>query len=279
MTPYRGLLVWGIGIVVVLGVFLGFVAGGWPGAPDTCLSDSPNTCFCEAYDEADVLAHRPGVRQPVNTWFNVYAIFTSLIVAVVLLVDRRRLAAGAASPNLMRSNTLVPDLYVFAVLFLGLGSMWFHASLTKWGSVFDGMSMYIYASFLVFYSVRRMWDSGAFFWLAYLGTVLLFTFGLHGRIPSFVNIGILVVAYLVLEAVIWGRTKKVMQGTVVTVALWVSAVVAILLATLFWALSQTDGPMCDPTSGFQPHGMLWHPLAGVMAVLLYFYWREASDPV
>jgi len=26
------------------------------------------------------------------------------------------------------------------------------------------------------------------------------------------------------------------------------------------------GPMCDPKSGFQPHGLLWHPLAGVMAV-------------
>jgi hypothetical protein len=34
--------------------------------------------------------------------------------------------------------------------------------------------------------------------------------------------------------------------------------------------------MCDPNAFFQPHGMLWHPLAGAMAVLLYFYWREEN---
>ena len=59
-----------------------------------------------------------------------------------------------------------------------------------------------------------------------------------------------------------------------TIALWLLAVVAIGLATLFWALSQTGKSLCNPGSGFQPHGLLWHPLAGVMAVLLYFYWRD-----
>jgi len=48
---------------------------------------------------------------------------------------------------------------------------------------------------------------------------------------------------------------------------------AIILATIFWVLSQTGKPLCNRDSLFQPHGMLWHPLAGVMAVLLYFYWR------
>jgi hypothetical protein len=60
--------------------------------------------------------------------------------------------------------------------------------------------------------------------------------------------------------------------------LWGGAAVAIILATIFWIFSQTGEDLCDPTSFFQPHGLLWHPLAGVMAVLLYFYWRgdEAS---
>ena len=42
---------------------------------------------------------------------------------------------------------------------------------------------------------------------------------------------------------------------------------------MFWGLSQTGAPLCDPKGGFQPHGLLWHPLAGVMAVFIYFYWR------
>jgi hypothetical protein len=116
------------------------------------------------------------------------------------------------------------------------------------------------------------------FWVGYLGTVVLFSF-LHLVLPSFVNILILVAAYLAVEVIIWVRTGKVMQGKPGTIALWVLAVVAILSATFFWWASHTDQFLCDPNSAFQPHGLLWHPLAGVMAVLLYFYWREAADPV
>lgn len=280
MGVYRSLIVWIAAVLVILGVFLGFVAGGWPGEPDSCLTptaDADNTCYCEEFDRADVLAGEPGVRQEVNTWVNLYAIATSFTVAFVLFLDRQALGDRSA-PNLMKSNDWTPDLYVFAVLFLGLGSMWFHASLKQWGGILDGTSMYAYAAFLVFYSIRRMWDSAWFFWIGYLATVGLFTF-LHTQIPSVINIIILVVAYLTIEVIIWIRSGKVMQGKTVTIILWVSAAVSILAATFFWAASQTGSFMCEPGSAFQPHGLLWHPLAGVMAVLLYFYWREASDPV
>lgn len=272
---YRGFIVWGVSIAVLLGVFMIFVAAGWPGKHNSCIDDVPDTCFCEAFNRADVERGAPGVRQPVNTWFNLYSILTSLLVALFVFFDRRTFATTTA-PSLIRSQTWVPDLYIFAVLFLGLGSMWFHGSLTEWGGVFDGVSMYIYAAFLGFYSIRRMWDNEWFFWIGYVVTVGLFTF-LHTVLPSFVNIIILVVFYLVVEVVIWVKTGKVMQGRAGTVVLWVSAVVAILLATFFWVASHTGNFMCNPASGFQPHGILWHPLAGVMAVLLYFYWREADD--
>ncbi len=275
MNVFRGFFVWGAGIVVILGVFLIFVAAGWPGAPDGCISETPNTCFCEAFNLADVTAGAPGVRQPINTWFNLYSILSSLIVALFVYLDRRQFRSGGA-PNLIRSGSAVPDLYIFAVLFLGLGSMWFHASLKAWGGLVDGSSMYVYAAFLTFYSIRRFWNSAWFFWIGYAATVVLFTI-LHTLLPSVVNILILVAAYLAVEIYIWVRTGKVMQGKPLTRALWLLAVAAILLATFFWAASQTGNFMCDPNSSFQPHGLLWHPLAGVMAVLLYFYWREASD--
>jgi len=277
MDVYRGFVVWGAGIVIVLGVFLLFVAAGWPGGPDDCIYNTPDTCFCEAFVVVEVEAGVPGVRQAVNTWFNLYAIVTSFIVALFVYVDRKALGSGS-SPNLMRSSTGVPDLYIFAVLFLGLGSMWFHASLTAWGSLLDGVSMYVYAAFLPFYSIRRFWTSPAFFWIGYAATIALFAF-LHLILPPFINILILVAAYLGVEVYIWVRTGTVMQGKPDTIALWVLAVVAILAASFFWWASQSGNFMCDPDSFFQPHGLLWHPLAGVMAVLLYFYWRAADDPV
>src|SRR5690349_21015540 len=117
MATYRGFVVWIGGIVVVLGAFLIFVATGWPGSPDDCLhlaDGATNTCYCEAFRPEDVITHQGGVRQPVNTWFNLYAIFTSLIVASVLYADR----ISADDRNVMHSMSWIPDVYVFAVLFL-----------------------------------------------------------------------------------------------------------------------------------------------------------------
>lgn len=279
MLQARGFIVWGAGIAVVLGALMIFVAAGWPGSADSCTrstADAQNSCFCEAYSIDDVVNHKPGVRQKVNTWSNLYAILTSFIVALFVFLDRRDKSSGSGN-NLMQSTTWVPDLYIFAVLFLGLGSMWFHASLTAWGSVVDGASMYVYAAFLVFYSIRRLWNSAAFFWIGYIATVVVFT-ALHKVVPnSVITIMVLVIAYLVVEVIIWIKSGKVMQGRTGTILLWVFAVVSILTATFFWVFSQTGRFMCNPDSAFQPHGIMWHPLAGIMALLLYFYWRAASD--
>jgi len=272
---YRGFIVWGAGIVLVLGAFLIFVLAGWPGPENGCVDNTPNTCYCEAFNLHDVKTGAPGVRQPVNTWFNLYSIVTSLIVAVVVFADRN---SGEGSSNLIRTaDSWVPDLYIFAVLFLGLGSMWFHGSLKGWGGVTDMLSMFVFAAFLVFYTIRRIWDSAAFFWIGYAVAVFVFTFVgaiWNWEYNSLILILILVAAYLVFEVMIWVRTGQVMQGQPSTIVLWILAVVSIIAATIFWALSQTGGPLCDPKSFFQPHGLLWHPLAGVMAVLLYFYWRQ-----
>lgn len=277
MARYRGFIVWGVATVLLLGAFLSFVNNGWSGTPSQCTLNIPDTCYCEAFSLADVQSGAPGVRQKVNTWSNLYAIITSLIVAIGVFYDRIKFA-GVQAPNLIRSATYIPDLFIFAVLFLGLGSMWFHGSLVTWGGIIDGMSMYVFTAFLTFYSIRRFYTSALFFWIGYIITVAVFTY-LHTVLPAFTNILILVIAYLIVEVYIWRRTGKIMQGKALTITLWILAVFAILLASFFWWASQTGNFMCFPNSLFQPHGMLWHPLAGVMAVLLYFYWRDANDPV
>src|ERR1051325_9165824 len=101
---YRGFIVWGGGIVLVLGLFLIFVAAGWPGDINTCVRD--NSCYCEAFDVHEAMSNTGGVRQPVNTWFNLYSVLTSLLVAIVVWVDRKD--GGGRNP--IRSNSLIPDL-------------------------------------------------------------------------------------------------------------------------------------------------------------------------
>jgi hypothetical protein len=274
----RGLIVWSVCTAVLLLVFMIFALAGWPGTADRCVTDTPhNTCYCEAFVAADI--GKPGIRQKVNTLFNLYALLTSGLIALVMFFDRR---GGPDGRNLMRSWNPIGDLYIFVVLFLGLGSMWFHASLMSWGGNMDGLSMYAYAAFLPVYSLRRRFiRSDLFFWIAYPITVVVFTL-LHVLLSplfglaSLVLIMVLVLAYLGVETAL-GVKGRWFEGRVGTWILWWSAVAAIVAATVFWILSQTGAALCDPTSGFQPHGLLWHPLAGVMAVLLYFYWREADD--
>lgn len=275
MTAYRSFIVLGVGTAAVLLPFLLFVAIGWPGAHDSCVESA--SCFCEAFSLADVDAGANGVRQPVNTWFNLYSLLTAGLVALVMHLDRKD---GPSGENLMRSNNFIADIYVFAVLFLGLGSMWFHASIVGWAGNIDGLSMYVYAVFLVFYTLRRLVDSDLLFWIGYPVTVGLFLV-VHAlwqwEFKSLILIVTLVVAYLVLEIVVGTRPgRSLWQGKWLTILLWWLAVGCIGFATLFWALSQTGGVMCNPHAFFQPHGILWHPLAGAMAVLLYFYWREEN---
>ena len=109
MSAYRGFIVLGAGVVLVLLPFLIFVAAGWPGSPDSCMATTPNTCFCEAFDPADVLAHASGDRQPVNTWFNLYSILTAALVALMIYLDRKE---GAGGENVMRSwfDVAIPQL-------------------------------------------------------------------------------------------------------------------------------------------------------------------------
>src|SRR5450631_1761552 len=182
---YRGFWIWGIGIVLVLGAFLLFVLAGWPGDINSCIWDkngppadadqvlkpppphaprsqvdayqhlvakikATNSCYCEDFSVADAVSGAPGVRQKTNTWFNLYSIITSFIVALWVYFDRRD-----GSTQLIGSSGWIPDIYIFVVLFLGLGSMWFHGAIKEWGGLFDTLSMYLYAAFLVFFTVRR----------------------------------------------------------------------------------------------------------------------------
>ncbi|TID20249.1 hypothetical protein E2P81_ATG07550 [Venturia nashicola] len=283
ILPYRSLIVWFTAAVTILLLFSLFVRYGWPGSPDPCTTAEPtNTCWCEAFEPSDI--GTPGVRQSVNTWSNLYALFTSLLVATVVCLDRqetRNSPQSAGSKSLIRgSDTWVADLYVFVVLYLGLGSMWFHASLTTWGGILDALSIYALMAFLVVFSLQRSFNqTPALFWIAYWLLVAALTI-VHAlaqpryeETTMFLVIASLI-AYSLLELHMW-RKGKTRSGSSSS-RFWWCACASGLVAAVFWGLSQTGQLLCVPSSHVQPHGIIWHPLAGVSAVLLFFYWRAAE---
>lgn len=268
-----------LSIVLVLGAFLLFVKFGWPGEKNHCLENGETACFCERVDITKVEANEGGVRQPANTWSNLYAVFTSLVVAFGLWRDRRLLGSGSAT-NVMKSRHHIADVYIFAVLFLGFGSMWFHASMTQWGGRFDGMSMYVFVGYMVSYTLYRIVPLTWLFWLTYIGLVTVFT-SLHNHVSSVILIAINVGIYIVLESIIliWrlvdylGKRWTPGNDWYLPIIWWLSALTCFGLAFMFWKWGVIEHEFCNPDSAFQWHGM-WHVFAGFMAVFLYYYWRR-----
>jgi len=286
---YRSWIIYVVATVLLLGeiIFIGY-GTGWPATADTCLTVPGGDCYCEAFSHADVLAGARGFRQPINTWSNLYALFTAAAVAWRMMLDRQQ-----GNPiNTMRSTSPIADGAVFAVLFLGLGSMWFHASMSSAASWMDGFSMYVFAGYLVFYTIDRLLvmkgvseaTRNLVFWIGWPVNAVLYTdIGALG-VPSTALIGILVGVYIALELIIgwWGK-DDFMAGwigwrDVRARVYWLVGLGAFVIAIIFRALAGDGGPLCfdNGHSWFQPHGLIWHTFSGAMAILLYFYWRREN---
>lgn len=286
---YRPWIIYVVGSFLLLGeiLFLAYVTG-WPATPDVCINGGD--CYCEFFDPEDARTGAKGIRQRVNTWSNLYALFTAAWVACRLMRDRKE-----ANPiNTMRSNSPIADAAVFVVLFLGLGSMWFHASMSSAASWMDGFSMYVFAGYLVFYTIDRLLvmrkvseaTRNLVFWVGWPVNAVIYTNIAAMHVPSELLIGALVFAYIFLEAFIGLFAGKTFWDgwigwTDVRARIyWLVGLVAFGLAILFRWLGGDDGAWCfeGGKTWFQPHGLLWHTLSGLMALMLYFYWRRENVP-
>jgi hypothetical protein len=90
------------------------------------LQDNVDTCYCE-----QVL---PGkmIKQRSNTWSNLGFV----LVGLIMLASLPAVVAGSGRDP-MEERTFYAVLYGCVVIFLGPGSMFFHASMKKWGGWID----------------------------------------------------------------------------------------------------------------------------------------------
>lgn len=230
--------------------------------PATCM---PGSCFCEEIRGSFV-------RQPANTLSGLLFLPVGILVlgysAGVRVRDRRGEPA-----NLMSSRAMYPVLFGCAVLLTGIGTAFYHASLTFWGQTADLLGMYLLATFLVLYNTSRTYPlrpahATAFYvgsngLLAYLLVALP-----EARRYAF---AILIVAALALESAA-RRRSPVRTNT----KLLQAAVAVLALGFVVWILDLTR-TLCRPDSWFQGHAA-WH-LAGAAAtgLVFLFYRSEKGD--
>jgi hypothetical protein len=224
--------------------------------PATCL---PAECFCEA-------VRSTGLAQPVNT-------LTSLaFVALGVWVVAGGVPPGAAAD---RSTRGLGRAVGVVLVLLGVGSAWYHGTLTFVGQVLDVQGMYLLGTLtLVMALVRR------------------------GHLPLRLAAGSVLTASAVLLAVQVAvpDSRRVLFGLVLLPGVlletrrrttgrpWRSSalvpmrvgLVVLAIAYTAWVLDDT-GRWCWPTSPWQGHG-LWHVLTAVAAVLLVPHYVRTPRP-
>ncbi|GAA1932941.1 ceramidase domain-containing protein [Nocardioides hwasunensis] len=233
------------------------IGQGWLG-PDV----GRGANFCEA-------ARDGLVRQPANTLSNLGFVVAGLLVA-------RR--AGSRSPDSVLPMR-VATFYACVVVLLGPGSAAMHATQSAWGGHLDMLSMYLVAGFAASWAWVRWTRRGtAAFATAYVACVAACeAAGLwSGPVPVVhyagnLAFGLLLVAAVVLEFLVWRRAESVLvlrHGVV--------ALAAMLLAFTVWLLSNAG--WCDPHSLLQGHAV-WHLLCAVAAYWLFrMYASERLRP-
>jgi hypothetical protein len=227
----------GVGSVVLLGAL------GWPGTPFDCAADP---CYCELPG--------PGlVRQLGNTWSNLAAVAVGLLVAGY--AARRRLARRTPHTALDLFGLLAGP----ALVFQGVGSMYFHGGLTQWGSALDAMSMFAIAGLLLVLQLHRLgWlGPGAILpvWGLVVGTGLLIGFVSPAIVAGAV--------FLLFLGILVAEVRLSTRGLTPRPGLFRLGIVVHVTAVGVWFFSAADGlPLCAPESPWQGHA-LWHLLTAL----------------
>lgn len=214
----------------------GFIWEGWRAA--TCM---PEHCFCEAVRQS-------WIRQPAN------ALSSLAFVGAGLWILGQ--PAGARVWPYRWS-------FVLALLVIGLGSAFYHASLSFVGQFWDVLGMYFLAGLMLLYRVSR----GRAFGLAYgllmlvLALALWFVPELRRGLFALVLLGA-----VGLELGYMRHKPRIEIG-------WFWAGLGLFtLAFIVWILDNSR-LWCAPQSWVQGHA-LWHLLGAVAAGLVYRYYAS-----
>ena len=253
-------------IAMVIFFVLGSMSWIASSEDDDCITErSPtgdNSCFCESF-------HPGMIKQPINTWSNL-----GFVLAGLLILSRLGSGDPATAPNPLMVVTLYSVLYGGIVIFLGPGSMFFHASMKQWAGWIDTFSMILYTGFLFVYDLTNILGAGdAVFVILYLIVVIglgwvswkvhrigplsggAFSFGMMALLWALAQFPILIGN--------WGGIQR--EWT-----FFILAFISFASAMVIWSQSQTGGPLCKPDSWLQGHG-IWHLLTALTTVFIYFY--------
>jgi hypothetical protein len=230
------------------------------------------TLFCEV-NRFDQL-----IVQPSNTWSNIGFIISALIILSIAKNDRKYYERSKVN-NLLARYPGFSYLSGFSLLYLGLGSFLYHASLTHTFQKLDQTGMYFvlisataYNMYKLFPKIRfkkQLYSSHKFIIIKAIVLMLAFFFYLW-KLPINIIFPLMVLTFFLTNFIV--QTK--LNHSIPIKAFIQTSFITLLLSYTLWILDKTS-LLCSPTSPFQGHA-LWHILNSISILLVYLYYRSET---
>lgn len=243
-----------ISVMTVL-VLVALPSGVWAGwQPATCLKSG---CFCEAAN-----THSP-IRQTANTYSSLAFVFSGMLV----------LAQMRQPKTTRRLSGIYTAIMGIASIIIGVGSAFYHASLTFIGQFFDVFGMFLLAAFALVYAWERIWDLRLTTTLSLYLALNLFLSWLQIAIPDTRRyaFAIVLIIALIFEYDYRRRAKPNIEVRFLRLGIGLLA-----FAYFIWILDNTR-LICFEDSLIQGHAV-WHILGAISGLFLYrYYVSEMKD--
>ena len=225
--------------------------------PATCTTTTIG-CFCE-------LIRNSTVRQPINTWSSLAFTLIGFLIIAQAKFDARNIS-NKNNMNLITSKYLYSLIYGFTMVVIGLGSAFYHASLSFVGQTADVIGMYLFVSFFIVYTLSRIYtfeENISAIQFIFLNFIFAYFLIIHPELRRYI-FGIALIVALFLEFKLRRKKNIVIDNKYVFIAFFV-----MLVSFILWLLD-TFKVICYPSSVFQLHS-IWHLGGAVAAGLLYLY--------
>lgn len=218
--------------------------------------------------------------QTANTWSNLGFLIVGLFLVFVGIKDGKLKTENQA--NLLLKHPVFSIIIGVSILYLFVGSFFYHASVTYFFQMIDQTGMYAILLSFMAYNAFRIWSSRknkAGEQKSTLPIILfvLFVFDVLflSLLWKIIDINILFTT-LALSFIVFSiiHTKKTATEKFSKVLLY-SAVIVYLSSMTIWILDRKN-IFCDPDSLIQGHA-LWHLLNAVALLLIYFSYRSENS--